>query len=194
MPGILTSMPNTALPSVLTGVSSRGTRVPMRRKSFGSLSGASSGTGSRAARAASFPYASRRPVGVWITVPFSARQADRSTRHVSAAALISISRAAAPALRSGSQEVWMAVLPPVDMRRDQPAGFSGIGPRRIVDQSASSSSARIMARPVCDPWPISDLSIVRVTLPSVPMRSHALGAKPVSVSRGAAPGATRGGR
>ena len=78
------------------------------------------------------------------------------------------------------------MLPPVDMRRDQPAGFSGTGPSRIVDQSASSSSARIMARPVWDPWPISDLSTVSVTVPSVPTRSQALGAKGASPVAGAA--------
>src|SRR5206468_11506341 len=32
-----------------------------------------------------------------------------------------------------------------------------------------------MASPVCDPWPISDLSTVSVTTPSVPMLNHALG-------------------
>ena len=55
MPGTFTSMPNTALPSVLPGVSSRATRVPSRRKSLGSLSGTSLGTGREAARAASAP-------------------------------------------------------------------------------------------------------------------------------------------
>src|SRR5437762_10646889 len=73
IPGTLTSIPNTALPSTFTGVSSRGVRVPSRRKSFGSLSGTSVGTGSLAARAASLPYVSRRLVGVWITAPCSAR-------------------------------------------------------------------------------------------------------------------------
>ncbi len=80
------------------------------------------------------------------------------------------------------------------MRRDQAAGFSGIGPRRTWDQSASSSSARIIASPVCDPWPISHLSIVSVTRPSVPTRSQALGAKPVPAGAGDEPGAARGGR
>src|SRR5436853_574470 len=53
--GTVTSIPNTALPSTLAGVSSRGARVPSRRKSLGSLSGASLGTGTWAARAASLP-------------------------------------------------------------------------------------------------------------------------------------------
>src|SRR5256885_10228486 len=62
------------------------------------------------------------------------------------------------------------------LMRDQPAGFSGMGPSRMVDQSASSSSARIRASPVWEPWPISDRSIVSVTIPSAPMRNQALGA------------------
>src|SRR5207249_1907275 len=99
-----------------------------------------------------------------------------STFHVSAAAVTSISRAVAPALRSGSHELRIALLPPVRMMRDQPAGFSGMGPSRMVDQSASSSSARMRASPVWEPWPISDRSIVSVTIPSAPMRNQALGA------------------
>src|SRR6266700_704005 len=176
MPGTFTSMPNTALPSTLAGVSSRGTRVPSRRKSFASLRGGSFGTGSCAAVVTSLPYVSRRLLGTCTTAPRSARHAARSTFHVDAAASSSISRAAAPALRSGSHELRIAVLPPVDMRRDHPAGFSGTGPRRTVDQSASSSSARIMASPVWAPWPISDLAIVSVTIPLVPMRTQSLGA------------------
>ena len=45
--------------------------------------------------------------------PLSAVQEDRGTFHVRAAAEISISRAAAPALRIGSQVVRMLALPPV---------------------------------------------------------------------------------
>src|SRR2546427_587247 len=55
IPGTLTSMPNCALPSTLPGVSRRLTRVPTSRKSLGSLSGTSVGTGRDAARAASVP-------------------------------------------------------------------------------------------------------------------------------------------
>src|SRR2546423_12846802 len=44
------------------------------------------------------------------------------------------------------------------------------------DQSASSSSASSMGRAVVTPWPISERSTTTSTLPSVPMRSHALGA------------------
>ena len=45
--------------------------------------------------------------------PASAVHVDRGTPHVKAAALISISRADAPALRMGSQVVRMLALPPV---------------------------------------------------------------------------------
>src|SRR5205823_5722929 len=83
----------------------RVTRVPTNRNSFGSLSGASPGTGSAAARAARVPYRRRRPVGTWITAPCSARHVARSTCHVCAAAVTSISRAVAPALRSGCHEL-----------------------------------------------------------------------------------------
>src|SRR5205807_912453 len=82
------------------------------------------GTGSCAVCATSLPYVSRRLLGACTTAPRSARHEARSTFHVDAAASISISRAAAPALRSGSHEVRIAVLPPVDIRRDHPAGYS----------------------------------------------------------------------
>src|SRR2546428_14191070 len=63
------------------------------------------------------------------------------------------------------------------MRRDQPAGFSTVVPRRTVAQSASSSSATNIARAVGAPWPISERSMVTVTVPSGAMASQALGAK-----------------
>src|SRR5690349_14791702 len=114
IPGTFTSMPKTALPSTLAGVSSRGTRVPSRRKPFGSLRGGSLGTGSVAALATSEPYVRRRLLAPCTTAPRSARHEVRSTFHVDAAASISISRAVAPALRNGSHDVRIAVLPPVD--------------------------------------------------------------------------------
>src|SRR6266542_1263186 len=45
------------------------------------------------------------------------------------------------------------------------------------DQSASSSSDKIIARQVRTPCPISDRATTRVTLPSVPTRSHWFGTK-----------------
>ena len=58
MPGIIASMPNTALPFTLSGVSMRLAGVPISVKSFGSLSATFSGTGSFAAASASSPYLS----------------------------------------------------------------------------------------------------------------------------------------
>src|SRR5439155_373266 len=55
MPGSRTSMPNCAVPSTLSGVSSRFTDVPISLKSFGSLSVTSRGTGRRAARSTRAP-------------------------------------------------------------------------------------------------------------------------------------------
>ncbi|MNV27255.1 hypothetical protein D3C71_1183980 [compost metagenome] len=44
----------------------------------------------------------------------------------------------------------------------------GVISSRTCAQSASSSSARMAARPVCAPWPISDLAIITVTVLSAP--------------------------
>ena len=55
MPSTLTSMPNTAVPSTLDGVSSRRGEVPIRVNFAGSFSGTSTGIGSFAAASASAP-------------------------------------------------------------------------------------------------------------------------------------------
>jgi len=55
MPGSFTSMPNSAVPLILAGVSSRLVRLPTMVKSFGSFSATFSGTGSFEAAAASEP-------------------------------------------------------------------------------------------------------------------------------------------
>jgi len=102
IPGSRTSMPYCALPFTLSGVSSRFAGVPISVKSFGSLSGTLSGTGSLAAFSASAPKARLRPVGVWVTTPRFARHDAGSTSHVWAAAATSMVRAVAPARRSGS--------------------------------------------------------------------------------------------
>src|SRR5881296_3846950 len=180
IPGTFTSIPNWALPSTLGGVSRRRTRVPRIFQSFASLSGTSAGAGSAAALAASFPYVRRRLLGVWITAPFSARHAALSTPQVSAAALTSISRAAAPALRSGVNAARTLVLPPVPCMPNiglMYALSAGADSMRIFDQSASSSSASSIGSDVVTPWPISERSTTTTTLSSAPMRSHAFGAK-----------------
>ncbi len=111
-----------------------------------------------------------------------ARHEDASTPHCWAAAATSMKRAAAPALRSVSYEPRTLLLPPVPIRRDHADGFSGVGPTRTDASSTSSSSATIMGSEVFTPCPISDLSTVMVTTPSVSMCTQPLGAK------GAAPG------
>ena len=121
----------------------------------------------------------RRLLGVWITAPFSARHSALSTFHVCAAAATSSSRAAAPALRSGVNAARTLVLPPVPCIPNM--GFvyalsAGANSILILDQSASSSSARSIGSDVATPWPISERSTMTSTLSSVPMRSHALGA------------------
>ncbi len=118
----------------------------MRVKSFGSLRRGFSGTGSFAADAASSPKPARRPEAAWTTEPFSARQDPGSTPHRAAAAPTSISRAAAPALRSGSQDCRTLDEPPVLIRPY--FGLASACTTRTSFQSASSSSATSTAMPV----------------------------------------------
>ena len=113
MPGIITSMPKTALPFTLSGVSMRLAGVPISVKSLGSLSATFSGVGSFAAASASSPYFRLWPVAGLITSPFSAWQDAGSTPHSFAAAVISMTRATAPARRSGSHQAGTEVEPPV---------------------------------------------------------------------------------
>jgi len=105
-------MPNSAVPLVLAGVSSRRVRLPTMRKSPGSLSATFSGTGSFDASAASWPYEAFLPPGP-VTLPFSAFRLLASTFHFAAAADSSISRTCAPATRSFSQPSRTDVEPPV---------------------------------------------------------------------------------
>src|SRR6202051_2472087 len=99
-------------------------------------------------------------------MPFSLRHADLSTFHCAAAACSSMSRAAAPALRIGSQDERTLELPPVPCIPNAGLKYSlaaGANSVRIVFQSQSSSSAAIMHSAVKMPCPISDLSIMMVT-------------------------------
>ena len=57
-----------------------------------------------AARSSRSVYSRVRPVGLWTTFPASARHLDAGAFHLAAAAAMSISLAAAPARRKGSQE------------------------------------------------------------------------------------------
>ena len=94
-------------------LSLRLTRLPISRKSFGSFSFGSAGTGSFAAAAASSPKVARRPDLAWLTTPSRTLISAGDTCHFFAAAPTSMARPAAPAWRSCSQELAIAVLPPV---------------------------------------------------------------------------------
>src|SRR5438093_11337643 len=105
----------------------------------------------------------RRPVGAWTTAPLSVRQAERSAPQVCAAAVTSMARAVAPALRIGSYLVRTLELPPVS--RLPNLGSAQACSTRTRDQSASSSSATIIGSDVLTPCPISDLLAQIVTSP-----------------------------
>src|ERR1700688_4149075 len=106
---------------------------------------------------------------------FSAVHEDRGTFHVKDAAEISISRAAAPALRIGSHVVRMLALPPVVLSPNRVlAPACSIS---ISFQSASSSSARIMGSAVRTPCPISERATTIVILLSGVIRRYAFGEK-----------------
>src|SRR5206468_9563227 len=81
-----------------------------------------------------------------MTEPFSARHAERSTYHSLAAAEISISRAAAPALRRLSYEVRTLRLPPVSW--SPYFGSRSAWTTWTRRQSQESSSATIMGSAV----------------------------------------------
>src|SRR5258706_21727 len=103
------------------------------------------------AASARLPYVSLAFVGASKTTPFSARQDFLSTLHFCAAASTSISRAAAPALRMGSQDERTLELPPVPCMPNAGLKYSfaaGANSVRIFFQSHSSSSAAIMQRAV----------------------------------------------
>jgi hypothetical protein len=100
-------------------------------------------------------------------------QVARSTPHRFAAASTSIARAAAPAARNGAQLPPTLQLPPVPRRLKFGPGEACT--TAIVDQSASSSSARIMASDVRTPCPISDFPMVRMVLPLGSIRIQPFG-------------------
>src|SRR5260370_6253508 len=106
-------MPYTALPVTLSGVSRRLTLVPMIFQSFGSLSLISDGGSILDAATATLPKVVLRPDGVWVMTPSAAVHSAAGTFHSSAAAAISIMRAAAPPLRTTCSEALMPRLPAV---------------------------------------------------------------------------------
>src|SRR5438128_7121396 len=102
---------------------------------------------------------------------------------MSAAALISISRPAAPALRSGSHPDRTLRLPTVVW--SPYAGSASACITRTRRQSASSSSATIIGMAVRTPCPISERPVQIVTEPSGAISSQALGLKTVGDGEGA---------
>src|SRR5438445_12215088 len=110
-----------------------------------------------------------------MTEPFSARHAERSTYHSLAAAEISISRAAAPALRRLSYEVRTLRLPPVSW--SPYFGSRSAWTTWTRRQSQESSSATIMGSAVRTPCPISDLPHQIFTSPPEESSSQAFGEK-----------------
>ena len=156
MSGRRSSSPNVALPSTLDGVSRRLGDVPIKRNCVGSFSATFTGGVIFDAASASEPKLARAPVAVLTTKLFSALSCDRPTPHFAAAAPISISRAVAPALRSGSHDVRMLMLPNTPIIGPN-AGSTPGNSVRIFAQSHSSSSASSIESDVTVPCPISAL-------------------------------------
>ena len=111
-PGGWASMPNTALPSSLEGASMRVSGLPISLNSAGALRGTLPGGGCCAASAASSPNVARWPAAC-STTPALALHSAACTFHCTAAALMSMARAWAPASRMGRHRSLMLLEPPV---------------------------------------------------------------------------------
>src|SRR5438477_2208308 len=176
MPGILRSMPYTILPSTLSRVSSRLSGLPISFHSFGSLSFTSFGTSSFAAASATWPYLSRRLLGVCVMTLFAAVHSWTGTFHWLAAAWTSITRAVAPPRRTYSCDSRMPRLPPVEKSPQARLRFTlspGVGYSILtLDQLHSSSSATSCARPVIVPCPISERTTRMLTVSSGPIATQ----------------------
>src|SRR5208282_3836468 len=171
------------LPEILAGVSSRLTsREPISRKDAGAFSFGFCGTGRLEARAASAPKCALLPDGLCATTPFSTVISAAATCHSAAAAATSISRAAAAASRSCIHEFATDVEPPVPCKWKikllYSAASAGANSARICAQSASSSSATMVLRPVVMPWPLSRCLMITVTVLSgaILMKAFGIGA------------------
>src|SRR5215470_5919301 len=97
-------------PCTLATVSRRFTPLPMIFQSFGSLSLMSVGGSILDAAAATLPNVVLRPEAVCVMTPFAAVHSVAGTFHSSAAAWMSIMRAAAPPLRTTSWEARKGAL------------------------------------------------------------------------------------
>src|ERR1700679_16856 len=91
-----------------------------------------------------------------------------------------MSRAEAPAFRSGSQLLRMVIVAPSVMA----PYFASQSACSIftLDQSASSSSARIMGRDVRTPCPISERATINRISPSREIATNAFGTKSASAA------------
>src|SRR6185369_5900159 len=122
MPGVVKSMAYFALPSTLDGMSRRAGEVRRIVNRSGFLSAGLVGTFCAAAERASAPNVALRPDAACVTVdPFAVHSAA-PTPHCRAAAVSSISLAAAPATRMPYSPVLRtAVEPPVTWKPNHSA-------------------------------------------------------------------------
>src|SRR5262245_26305252 len=127
---------------------------------FGSLRGTSAGGVTLAAASATLPYVVVRPDGLCVITLLAALHSAAGTSEASAAAWTSITGAAAPPFLTYSCDIRMPRLPPVENSphtRLRATDWPGVGYSVVTfDQSHSSSSATIWARPVRVPCPISE--------------------------------------
>src|SRR5215470_14693938 len=184
------------MPVTLSVVSSRFVGLPAIFQSFGSLSFTSFGCSSLPAASATLPNVVLRPDGACVMTLADALHSDTGTFHCSAAAWISISRAAAPPLRTYSCDSRMPRLPPVPKSphgRLRATLWPGVGYSVVTfDQSHSNSSATSWARPVSVPWPISERAIRMTTVSSGLITTHAVtSGEPSAARTTAGPNGTR---
>ena len=127
------------------------------------------------------------PDGVCVMTLLAAVHSEAGTFHSLAAAWISITRAVAPPLRTYSCEVRMPRLPPVEKSphaRLRATLWPGVGYSVVTfDQSHSSSSATSWARPVSEPWPISERAMRITTVSSGRITTQALTSGEPSAAR-----------
>ena len=178
-------MPYFALPFTFCGVSSRFNGLPSSLNSAWGFSLGEAGTACFAALPMSAPYDSLRPFGpsTWL---FSVRSSPVSSFQCAAAAATSISRAAAPAWRSGTQWARIVVLPPVACRPNiglSKALSTGARSTLTRSQSASSSSAISIGIAVSTPCPISAEPHSTVMRLSGVIRNQAFGANGSAFAR-----------
>src|SRR3989442_5293929 len=165
------------MPVSLSIVSRRFTDLPMSFQSLGSLSDTFAGGVSFAAASATLPYVVLRPEGLCVITLLAALHSEAGTFHALAAAWISMIRAVAPPSRTYWCESRMPRLPPVEKSPQARLRFTlwpGVGYSVFTfDQSHSSSSATIWARPVNVPGPISERAIRMTTVSSGRMTTQA---------------------